>query len=91
MALTLLIQAASWYTILWNKTTGVQPMKNKITHAEMERRKAIIAQVDANNRLEDITPAQQGTLSKELQDKWIKGEITLEEGVELIKKHHGVG
>ncbi len=65
-------------------------MTKKITQAEMDKRREITAQVDANNRLSGIGPLEEGSLGKELNEKWIRGEITLEQAMDLLKKHYGL-
>ncbi len=65
-------------------------MTKKITQAEMDRRREIIAQTDANNRLEGISPCEKGSLGKQLEEQWVNGEITAKEAREIVKKHYGL-
>lgn len=75
---------------LGGQNCGVNEMKNKITNAEMRERADIVAQTNANNLLEGITPIEEGTFEKELETKWIKGEITATEAREILNKIYGL-
>ncbi len=62
-------------------------MTNKITQTEMDRRRKIIAQTDANNRLEGISPPIKGSLEWQLREKWVRGEITTQERISALKNY----
>lgn len=58
---------------------------------EQQERADIVKQTEASEALEGYAPlSEMGGYAYELQQKWVKGEITSKERIELLKKHHGL-
>lgn len=64
----------------------VLPSKQDV--AEQRRRLEIQARVDASNALEGIEPLTEG-FAFELQQRWLKGEISIDEHGRLLADHYG--
>lgn len=58
-----------------------------ITPEEQAKRRWDVEQAWHSTRLEGLEPSQE---SRDLGEKWIKGEITIEEWIIQIKRKHGI-
>ncbi len=55
---------------------------------EQKERAEIIRQTEASEALEGYAPLSEvGGYAYELQQKWVNGEITIKQRIELLKKH----
>lgn len=58
---------------------------------EQQARADIVSRVEASEALEGYAPQSEiGGYAYELQQQWIRGEITSEEHISLLKKHRGI-
>ncbi len=62
-----------------------------VSAEEQARREKIAQKVQASEALEGYAPlSPEDGLAYELQQQWIKGEITIEENIARLKAHHGI-
>lgn len=65
-------------------------IEHKTKDPNIERRQAIVAQINANNRLEGISPCEEGSLGNQLENQWINGDITAKQAREILRKRYGL-
>ena len=71
--------------------TRLHAERYDVTDSEQQARAQAVQQTEASEALEGYAPLSEiGGYAYELQQQWVRGEITSEEQIALLKGHHGL-